>query len=75
MGFVKIWYVKPEVLTAVLRKIQVLWDVTHPVDWCVVFQRFGGKYRLPDGLIDLENDAVCFAEILELFTRGHIILY
>jgi hypothetical protein len=28
MDFVKIWYVKPEVLTAVLMKTQVLWDIT-----------------------------------------------
>lgn len=28
MDFVKMWYVKPEVLTGVLMKIQVLCDVT-----------------------------------------------
>jgi len=75
MDFVKIWYVKPGVLTAVLMKIQILWDVTHPVEWCVVFRRFGEKYRLQDRLIDPDDDAARFAEIFEIFTSGHIVLY
>ena len=63
------------VLTTVLIKIQVLWDVTHPVYWCVVFRRFGEKHRLPDRLIDPDVDAACIPEIFEIFTSGHIVLY
>ena len=59
------WYVKPEDLTAVLMKIQALWDL----------RRFGGRCRLPDGLIDPEDDAPCFAEIFAIFTSGHNVLY